>query len=213
MSHPGGILLIVNRGPSWGPRAIARRSRRGKPFDAWLDLEWEEDALARQLVAEEPDGMTLDAIGEHLDLTRERVRQIEQDALRKLRRPELGNDVVELDGWSFAVLECPDCLSPFVRLNGRQELCAGCSSRRRASTPKGRRRDHAWSPSPSMERSRRKLADARLAVAVIRRADPRELELLGSRDMALVKVGADGIRIRVRAMMRSEVRWSGRAHK
>lgn len=213
----------MNRGTSWGPRAIARRSRRGKPFDAWLDLEWEEDALARQLVAEEPDGMTLDAIGEHLDLTRERVRQIEQDALRKLRYPQLGNDVVELDGWSFAVLECLDCASPSVRLNGRQELCSGCSALRRASTPRGRRRDHAWSPSPSMEWSRRKLADARLAAAAIRRADPREVEPRApsgsagaapstdlSQGMASVKVGADGIRIRVRPTTRSDSTWSGR---
>jgi hypothetical protein len=201
----------VNRGTSWGPRAIARRSRRGKPFDPWLDLEWEEDALAQQLVAEEPDGMTLDAIGEHLDLTRERVRQIEQEALKKLRSPELGNDVVEFDGWSFAVLECLDCCSPFIRLNGRQELCESCSARRRASTPKGRRRDHAWSPSSSMERSRKKLADARLAAASIRKAQRRDVDA-PSAPPVRVRIGEDGIRIRVRlpcSMMSVEVesRW------
>jgi hypothetical protein len=185
----------VNRGTSWGPRAIARRIRRGKPFDAWLDLEWEEDALARQLVDEEPDGMTLDAIGEHLDLTRERVRQIEQDALRKLRDSDLGNVVVVLDGWSFAVLRCPDCDSQFVRLNGRQELCASCSRRRRAATPKGRSRDHAWAPTPAMERRRRRLADARLAAAEVRR-------MIGSERIAHKQksalVGDDGIALRVR---------------
>lgn len=184
--------MSVNRGTSWGPRAIARRSRRGKPFDAWLDLEWEEDALARQLVAEEPDGMTLDAIGEHLDLTRERVRQIEQEALKKLRRPELGNSMVEFEGWTFAVPDCADCASPFLRLNGRQELCAPCSERRRASTPKGRSRDHAWTPTPQMDRERLKLSDARLAAALIRRTGSRPIR---------VKIGEDGIAIRVRPMM------------
>lgn len=186
--------MVVNRGTSWGPRAIARRSRRGKPFDAWLDLEWEEDALARQLVSEEPDGMTLDSIGEHLDLTRERVRQIEQEALKKLRHPELGNAVVEFGEWAFAVPDCADCDSPFLRLNGRQELCASCSEHRRASTPKGRSRDHAWTPTSAMDRERRKLSDARLAAALIRRRPLRRLR----------KIGKDGVAIRVRPMMRSE---------
>ncbi len=205
MSRPGGIFLCVNRGTSWGPRAIARRSRRGKPFDAWLDLEWEEDALARRLVDEEPDGMTLDAIGEHLDLTRERVRQIEQDALRKLRDPSLGNDVLVADGWAFGVLDCMDCGSSFVRLSGRQEICASCSVRRRGSTPKGRSRDHAWAPTPRMDRERARLSDARLAAAVIRRTHGK-VPKPADRDMTLVRVGPDGIRIRVRPM----TRWSGR---
>lgn len=39
--------------------------------------------------------MTLEAIGKEYDITRERVRQIEEDALENLRKPELVNQVTE----------------------------------------------------------------------------------------------------------------------
>jgi DNA-directed RNA polymerase sigma subunit (sigma70/sigma32) len=46
---------------------------------------YEEDFAARVFVAMHPDGATLEQVGAVLDVTRERIRQIEAAALRKLR--------------------------------------------------------------------------------------------------------------------------------
>lgn len=55
--------------------------------EAWTDIDkpWREDKYAQKLVEEHPYGMTLDEIGRELGVSRERVRQIENEALRKLR--------------------------------------------------------------------------------------------------------------------------------
>lgn len=133
------------------------RALKGKPYDPWLDLEWEEDELARGIVRENPAGMTLDDIGDHLGLTRERVRQIEVAALRTIRDERFGNGVVELDGFTFALVGCTGCAEPFVRVTGRQEVCPTCSTELRRITPRGRARVHAWEPSPIELRSRHEL--------------------------------------------------------
>lgn len=51
----------------------------------WRDLPWERHIEARRVVRAHPEGMTLEQIGEVLGLTRERVRQIEVTAVRKLK--------------------------------------------------------------------------------------------------------------------------------
>lgn len=141
---------------------VRRRTPKLKPYDPWLDLEWEEDAVAQKLTREHVDGMTLEDVGAHMGLTRERVRQIEVQAIRKLSRAE-GNGMVELDGYRFAVLECADCSAEFVRLSGRQEFCETCSAEKRRTATKGRERVHAWHPTARDDSKRRRLTRLRLA--------------------------------------------------
>lgn len=50
-----------------------------------LDTPYEQDAVCQRLVASNPDGMTLEAIGTSCGLTRERIRQIEADVVRRMR--------------------------------------------------------------------------------------------------------------------------------
>ncbi len=47
---------------------------------------YENDLDCQALVEANPDGMTLEQVGEVLGLTRERVRQIEHAALEKIKR-------------------------------------------------------------------------------------------------------------------------------
>ena len=56
------------------------------PGEVHVDKEtpWEDDLVCQKLVRDNPDGMTLEQVGQVLGLTRERVRQIEEQALRKL---------------------------------------------------------------------------------------------------------------------------------
>jgi RNA polymerase sigma factor (sigma-70 family) len=51
-------------------------------------LEDRERAILRMRFGFDDDPMTLDAVGQRLGLTRERVRQLENRALRKLRHPK-----------------------------------------------------------------------------------------------------------------------------
>jgi RNA polymerase primary sigma factor len=43
-------------------------------------------------------GKTLEEVGTHLDLTKERIRQIEGEALRKLRHPSLSRKLIDYLG-------------------------------------------------------------------------------------------------------------------
>jgi len=69
----------------------------GAPIDA--TTPWERDDRCWYVVACHPTGITLDQIGTLLGLCRERIRQIERDALRKLAQahPELRGYLAELD--------------------------------------------------------------------------------------------------------------------
>lgn len=74
-----------------------RKKRPTKP----IDVPWEQDDRARALVAKNPGGMTLKEVGDYFGLTRERIRQIEEQALYSIRRelgtfdPELGREIIE----------------------------------------------------------------------------------------------------------------------
>lgn len=94
-------------------------------FDPWLDLEWEEHVECQKIVAEHPDGMTLEEVGEVLGVTRERVRQIESAALRKLRSGLGLGGTADYDGQTFALIDCEKCGEPFIR-QGRGKVCEGC---------------------------------------------------------------------------------------
>jgi len=70
-------------------RARAERLRlglppreRGRPVIECVPFD--EDPIAVELVARNPDGLTLEQIGEYLGLTRERVRQVQEMALAKV---------------------------------------------------------------------------------------------------------------------------------
>jgi len=76
---------------------IAGRIAR-EPWPGFDTLAWADDALAQAVVAEHPDGMTLEEVGDLMGLTRERIRQIELTALRKLRKAEAAGDVPTVPG-------------------------------------------------------------------------------------------------------------------
>jgi hypothetical protein len=86
-------------------------------------------------VRKHPCGMTLEEIGAHMGITRERVRQIENSALAKLKE-NTGGDVSWIGKLTIAVPDCKRCGDPFVRRTGRQVMCDFCeSTRRRKRTP------------------------------------------------------------------------------
>lgn len=61
----------------------------------WDVLPWEDDLWAQAFVDAHPEGATLAEVAEALGLVRERVRQIEETALRKIRRAEGADDEPE----------------------------------------------------------------------------------------------------------------------
>lgn len=68
-----------------GRPTINRARVPAHELDRRKHTRWEHDDKVRALVAASPDGMTLDAVGAYFGITRERARQLEFLALRKLR--------------------------------------------------------------------------------------------------------------------------------
>ncbi len=104
------------------PKLPPSRRSRGGAFDPWLDLEWELHAEAREVVTENPDGMTLEQVGNVLGITRERVRQIEAIALEKLRTGLDTAQTVQANGHTVALTQCEECYEFFPR-EGRRKYC------------------------------------------------------------------------------------------
>jgi hypothetical protein len=52
----------------------------------WYALDFEDDKWAKAFVKLHPGGASLDAVGDALGMTRERVRQLEEQIFAKLRR-------------------------------------------------------------------------------------------------------------------------------
>lgn len=62
-------------------------AKPGEPRSwTWDLLEWEDDPGAQAFLAQHPGGATLEEVAAALGVTRERVRQIEEIAMRKCRR-------------------------------------------------------------------------------------------------------------------------------
>lgn len=104
------------------PRSVGRRR---KIFDPWSDLSYEEHNEARAIVRENPDGMTLEEVGKVLGVTRERVRQIEVNALAKVA------DLLPFDSFVIASIEyelqeCPTCSTVFLKDGSGLEQCSKC---------------------------------------------------------------------------------------
>lgn len=71
------------------PRVHPRRWRipPGRPGSwTWDTLSWEQDDWAQDVVDNQPQGLSIDEVAALMGLSRERVRQIETVALRRLKR-------------------------------------------------------------------------------------------------------------------------------
>lgn len=101
------------------------------PPDPWAELEWCQHPEAVRVVSEHPEGMTLEQIGRVMRVTRERVRQIEAGALRKLKECA-GIHTITVGAFEIAVPDCAQCQLPFVRRTGRDRYCEACAERKAA---------------------------------------------------------------------------------
>lgn len=78
---------------------VKRDALPGMPGSwTWWLLDYEDDLWAQTFVAAHPGGATLEEVAAALGIVGERVRQIEEVAMRKCRRAasELGFDAAEL---------------------------------------------------------------------------------------------------------------------
>lgn len=75
----------------------------GEPRSYFADIESMPESCSLDVA--ERGGATLEELGEHLGLTRERMRQVEQKALIKLKT-RLDRDM--LDGWTSPTEDVPD---------------------------------------------------------------------------------------------------------
>jgi hypothetical protein len=69
--------------------APPQRCQAGSAVDSWvrtIDLPWEADLFAQHTVRDHPEGMTLAEVAALMNVSKERVRQIEEQALSKLRQ-------------------------------------------------------------------------------------------------------------------------------
>ncbi len=105
---------------------ITKRKAKGKEFDPWSDLEWGDHLEAQKIVEEHPDGMTLEEVGKVLGVTRERIRQIEVVAIKKLNEGTGDFDPVQVEGITIPVGLCKKCGAGFVR-RGRSKVCEACT--------------------------------------------------------------------------------------
>lgn len=123
--------LLVQSTPVYRPPPLPEPK-----FDPWADLEWHEHREAQEAVRRHPEGMTLEEIGNRMGITRERVRQIEGFALRKLIDCG-GTEVIDIGLHTYAVPDCEQCGLAFVRVMGSDRHCDECIAQR-----KRRRRTH-----------------------------------------------------------------------
>lgn len=81
-----------------GHRFRGNRPPRAPLIDDRNDVRYEDDRVARVFVDMYPDGGTLEMVGAMFDLTRERIRQIEAKAIRKLKKvcDEEGIDIRDI---------------------------------------------------------------------------------------------------------------------
>lgn len=77
------------------------------------------------IVEGNPDGMTLEQVGEVLGVTRERVRQIEVQAFAKLR-DSIGFDEFVIQEIIYELQECTTCSILFLKDGSGVEECATC---------------------------------------------------------------------------------------
>lgn len=116
--------------------------------DDWADLEWERHAAAQRAVREHPAGMTLEEIGACMNITRERVRQIEHSALAKLKQNS-GGDIAWIGQLTMPIPDCRRCGEAFVRRTGRQAMCDVCEATRKRRKPPA-----AWLAQQALQQAR-----------------------------------------------------------
>ena len=91
-SLPPEIALVLPLGVHVDPAAEPGAPRSW----TWVVLTWNEDVWAQRFVDQHPEGAPLDVVGDALGLVKERVRQIEEEALRKLAAGRRGRRLAKL---------------------------------------------------------------------------------------------------------------------